>query len=122
MEAYKTWHCEPTAHDPRSPSPHGNQNRICSNDRLSAAGAGEYPIGAANVKELVSRGTVTGHAVYVKDRSGAGESFVWFEANNGSVVAFGHGDSGSPRSVCVGCHSGAGPSQFGHDLVFTQVK
>ena len=120
--SYKAWHCEPTAHAPRAPSPHTSQNRVCSNDLLSATGPGEYPIGAASVKELVTDGQIAGQAVYVKDRTGGGESFVWFEANGSSVAAFGHGDSGTPKDVCVGCHANAGPSHFGHDFVFTQVK
>src|SRR4051812_36675170 len=48
---YKEWACEDKEHEARSPSPHGF-NRICSNDVLSAAGDGEYPVDSAGVKEL----------------------------------------------------------------------
>ena len=119
--SYLAWHCESAPHEPRDPSPHGNPNRICSNEVLSSAGAGAYPIGSANVKELYEDGHVTGHAVYVKDVAGGGEAFLWYEAFGTDVVAFGHGDSGKPKFSCVGCHENAGPSHFGHDFVFTQV-
>lgn len=120
--AYRAWHCEASPHEPRDPSPHGNQNRICSNDLLSSAGAGAYPIGSANVKEFYDGGRITGYAAYVKDVPGEGEAFVWYEAFGGDVAAFGHGDTGKPKSSCVGCHSAAGPDHFGHDFVFTQVR
>src|SRR4051812_8222218 len=50
---YKSWHCEGTKHDARPPSPH-NVNRICNNEKITSqpAGPGEYPVGAAAVKEL----------------------------------------------------------------------
>jgi len=120
---YKSWHCETAAHTPRDPSPHKDQNRICSNDLLSAAGANEYPVGAANVKELIRNGQVVGHAVYVKDAPGkTGDTFFWYETVDGSVAVMGHGNTGAPKSICVDCHSNAGPAHFGHDFVFTQVK
>ena len=64
---YKSWSCEPTSHAKRSPSPH-DQNRICSNAALSGfAGTGEYPVGAAGVKELFddTGKTIVGYAVAV---------------------------------------------------------
>lgn len=119
---YQSWHCEPAAHAVRDPSPHKDQVRTCSNDVLSAAGTGPYPVGAANVKEIFSNGKVAGHAVYVKDKVGGGEAFLWYERMGDNLFAFGHGDSGTPLSSCVGCHVDAGPSLFGHDFVYTQVK
>lgn len=120
-----TWKCEEAAHAARSPSPHG-MNRICSNAALSAHGDGEFPVGAAAVKELydTTGKTVIGHAVYRKLGAGAGASFYWWEDNTGSTVANGTGDEGSPKTVCVSCHSGAGtdPNHSGHDFVYTQVK
>ncbi len=121
--AYKRWRCEPTPHESRDPSPH-SLNRICSNDLLSAHGDGPYPVGAANVKELFGAdGTLLGHAVYrrvLPAEGGAG--WYWFEEYDGQLFADGLGDSGAPKTSCVGCHEGAGPSSLGHDLVFTQVR
>ncbi|MGH9886004.1 MAG: hypothetical protein ACREBE_10775, partial [bacterium] len=48
---YRQWHCEPTPHSARPPSPHG-KNRICNNDALHVAGSGDLPAGAASVKEI----------------------------------------------------------------------
>jgi hypothetical protein len=124
---YKKWKCESAVHEARSPSPHG-KNRICSNDLLSAAGDGEFPTGAASVKELYDDAgtTIVGHAVYLKTKAGAGESFYWYEVSSslGGVVANGTGDSGTAKSICVGCHSAAGAdaNHSGHDFVYTQVK
>lgn len=124
---YKSWKCEPEVHDSRSPSPHG-KNRICSNDLLSAAGEGEYPVGTASVKELYNEtGTeIVGYAVYRKLTAGGGESFYWYEVSSllGGVVANGTGDQGTAKSICVGCHSAAGAdaNHSGHDFVYTQVK
>jgi hypothetical protein len=64
--SYKQWHCEQAVHAPRSPSPHVNMNKICSNTLLSGAPAGvEYPVGAAAVKELYDAAgtTINGYAV-----------------------------------------------------------
>jgi hypothetical protein len=120
-----TWKCEAAPHSARSPSPHG-MNRICSNATLSAHGAGEFPVGAAAVKELYddSGATLIGHAVYRKLKAGAGESFYWWEDSNGATVANGTGDQGAAKMVCVGCHAGAGSdaNHSGHDFVYTQAK
>ena len=123
---YKAWKCEPSAHDARSPSPHG-KNRICSNPKASAHGAGEYPVGAASVKELYdAAGTnITGYAVGLHFAAGAGgETWYWYEELGASIVANGLGSTGTPKNVCVGCHMGAGsdPMHSGHDMVYTQVK
>jgi hypothetical protein len=117
--SYKSWHCEPAPHANRAPSPHG-MNRICSNDLLSAHGAGEFPVGSAGVKEIYDGAgkTVVGYAVYRHIQAGTtGDSWYWYE-RNGGVIADDVGDD-----FCVGCHSGAGRSgHSGHDLVYTQVK
>lgn len=122
---YKSWKCESAVHDARSPSPHG-KNRICSNDRLSAAGAGEFPTGSAAVKEIYDEAgtSVVGYATYLKTKAGHGESWYWFEKVPDGVVANGLGDTGTPKTVCVGCHSAAGSdgNHAGHDFVYTQVK
>lgn len=76
---YKSWKCEPAAHDARSPSPHG-KNRICSNTKTSAQGAGEYPVGSASVKELYdAAGTnITGYAIGLQVKAGtSGDTCYW---------------------------------------------
>lgn len=117
-----SWKCEADAHASRSPSPH-SQNRICSNGKLSGHGAGEYPVGAANVKELYSGADIIGYAIELKTKAGAGDAWYWYEkTKSDGVIVNGSGGSGTAKSVCVGCHSSAGTATFGHDLVFTQVK
>lgn len=141
---YKSWHCEPTKHDARSPSPHGI-NRICNNAKLTAQpkGPGEYPVGAAAVKELYdAAGTIIGYAVEVHVSAGKDTSnWYWYERNptlgapakNGStgLVADGvgpnEGVAGSgTEKVCTGCHSAAGSDAAhtttdSHDFVYTHV-
>lgn len=123
---YKSWKCESAPHAARSPSPHG-MNRICSNTLLSAHGAGEYPIGAATVKELYNAAGTTqvGVALALKVSAGQGEAWYWFERLDSSgVVVDGLGSSGPAKNICVGCHAGAGSdaAHSGHDLIYTQVK
>lgn len=120
---YKKWHCEPAPHDPRRPSAH-TKNRICSNDIVSTHGAGEFPVGAASVKELYdgSGANVVGYAVYLHVRPGGGDTFYWYERTEGGVVADGIGASGVPKDTCASCHEGAGPSLSGHDFVYTQIR
>jgi hypothetical protein len=142
---YKNWHCEMANHPARSPSPHG-VNRICNNDMVMSqpAGPGEYPVGAANVKELYDdAGTnVVGYAVEVHVSAGKDTSnWYWYERNptlnapakNGSagLVADGMGPTegvaGSPTDqICTGCHSAAGSdaahtTMDSHDFVYTHV-
>jgi hypothetical protein len=133
--AYKTWHCEASPHANRSPSPHG-MNRICSNTLSSAHGAGEYPVNAANVKELwdAAASKIVGYAVERHTRAGTtGDSWYWYERvpadsaaphDTNGVVADGFGGSGTALSICVGCHMAAGSdaAHFGHDFVYTQVQ
>ncbi len=133
--SYKSWKCEQAVHALRSPSPHG-MNRICSNTLTSAAGSGEYPVGAAGVKELYDDAgkNIVGYAVYLHTKAGTGgDSWYWYErvpANSqaphdaNGVVADGDGSAGPALSICVGCHklSGSGAGYSGHDFVFTQVK
>lgn len=130
--AYKMWHCEATEHASKDPSPHG-VNRICSNDKLAGAGAsGNFPVGAAGVKELWDKagGTIIGYAVYVKTEvdSAGGVNWYWYEDNPTlapppAVVADGFGTSGNPKDVCVACHvkAGSGFAATARDFVFTQV-
>jgi hypothetical protein len=129
---YKKWKCEAAEHAQKAPSPHA-VNRICSNDKLSGAGAsGPFPAGAAGVKELWDKvdGAVIGYAVYVKTDadSAAGANWYWYEDAPslnppGGVVADGFGTAGVPKDVCVDCHSHAdsGFAASARDFVFTQV-
>lgn len=129
---YKKWKCEAAEHAQSGSSPHGF-NRICSNAKLSGAGAtGDFPVGAAGVKELWDKagGVVTGYAVYVKTQadSAGGANWYWYEDAPsinppGGVVADGFGTAGVPKDVCVGCHIKAGPgfAPTSRDFVFTQV-
>ncbi len=144
--AYKQWHCEAAVHASRSPSVH-NFNRICSNDAIfgSATGTGDFPAGAAAVKELyesASGAAPVGYAVYLKTKadSAGGANWYWYErvpltgSQSGAphdmatgVVADGLGASGTPLTICVGCHGAAGsdaahtPSPGGRDQVYTPV-
>lgn len=122
---YKQWKCEAAPHAARPPGAHG-RNRICSNKLLSEHGAGEYPVGAAGVKEIYDNASsnIVGYAMYRKMAAGAGEAWYWFETlDDGGLVANGLGNAGVARTVCVKCHRDAGlMGNLGHDLVFTQVK
>jgi len=122
---YKSWKCEETSHAARSPSGHSD-NRTCSNDKLSKAGdSGDYPVGAASVKELFDAGKkLNGYAVFLKTTAGSGgDKWYWYERIGSSTIADGQGTKGSAKSICVGCHSRAGTEGLaGRDSVFTQVK
>jgi len=140
--SYKTWACEPAVHAARDPSPHGF-NRICSNDLIagSATGTAAWPKGAAAVKELYASLTATtpfGYAVYLKTApdSASGANWYWYERvpltsdaphDANGTVADGKGGGGTPLTICVDCHRGAGsdaghtPSPGGRDQVYTPV-
>lgn len=139
--AYLKWHCEPEVHEARFPSPHG-YNRICSNDVVAAAagGTGDWPVGAAAVKEL-HLGLMdepAGYSVYLKTDadSAGGANWYWYElyptktGDSGfrtALAADGLGNGGAARDVCVACHVAAGsdakhtPSPGGRDQVYTPV-
>ena len=123
---YKAWHCEAAPHAARAPSPHGT-DRVCSNDLLSGAGAGEFPAGSAGVKEVLDNvGNVAGYAVYRHAKAGTtADTWYWYErAPGGFIAADNFGDQGVAKSFCVSCHTLAGsdPNHSGHDFVYTQVK
>jgi hypothetical protein len=131
--SYKQWKCEPSPHASRAPSPHGF-NRICSNKAIAENAAADepWPKGAAAVKELYAAAADTtpiGYAVYLKTaaESGAGANWYWYERGASGVVADGLGGAGTAKTVCVGCHAGAGsdamhtPSPGGRDEVYTPV-
>jgi hypothetical protein len=140
--SYKAWSSETAVHASRSPSPH-NFNRIYSNDLISgaAAGTGNWPKGAAAVKELyadANGGTPVGYAVYLKTDadSAGGSNWYWYERvpltaeaphDANGVVADGKGGDGTAKTICVSCHGAAGsdtahtPSAGGRDQVYTPV-
>ena len=132
---YEDWTCESQAHGATiGVSPHGMQ-RICANDLMSAHGDGEYPVGAAAVKELyLDDGMLYGYAVSLHHRAGTGgDSWYWYEQvhadhpaphDDQGVVADGNGDSGPAQSICVGCHMAAGIDEAhpGHDFVYVQAQ
>jgi hypothetical protein len=119
---YLGWRCEPEAHPPRAGSGH-RANRICSNDLLAEHGTGEYPIGAASVKELYDDDDVTGYAVTLHFAPGGGDAWYWFERTSDGLIADGAGTSGAPNSTCASCHADAGMNgRGGHDFVYTQVQ
>lgn len=119
---YQQWHCQTGTHTSDVASGHPEKARICSNDKLSAHGAGEYPVGAANVKEIFdANNTRIGTTLYVKTKSGGGESFFYY--GKGDLEAFGPGSDALVKATCVDCHSDAGVgTTFGHDFVYTQVQ
>jgi hypothetical protein len=121
---YRRWTCEPVGHDARSPSPHG-RNRICNNQKVVDHGPGEYPTGAASVKEIFDDlGKLTGHLVTHKLGPGKAESWLWYMEVGGTIVLNGRGDTPEPSAKCVGCHAQAGSDaeHSGHDYVYTQLK
>ena len=109
---YLAWACEPEAHPARPPGAHGT-NRICSNDLLSQSASGQFPVGAASVKELVRGGEIEGFAVMRRiTGDAAANAWYWYEAVGSSVIA----DGRSP-GICTGCHGGAP-----RDFIFTRVE
>lgn len=132
---YKEWACEGAEHDADPISPHAF-NRICSNAAMSAHGDGEYPVDAAAVKELWDAigGKVVGIAVSRHVKAGTtGDTWFWYEKvpldsmaphDDKGVVAFGNGDSGPAKDICVGCHAATGidADHSGHDFVYVQVQ
>jgi len=131
--SYKQWKCEPTPVGQRGPSPHGT-NRICSNGLASKAGAGEYPVGAASVKELYEPDGSLGYAISHHVKAGTtGDTWYWYEVvplqsaaphDARGVVADGMGDKGPAKAICAGCHQNAGSDteRLGHDFVYIQIK
>lgn len=133
---YKSWSCEGAAHGPITISPHGMQ-RICSNDMISGHGTGEYPVGAAAVKELYDADgkNIVGYAVYRHIKAGTnGDAWYWYEQVPDSsmaphdadgIVADQIGTMGDKpgKDLCVGCHMATGldANHPGHDFVYTQI-
>lgn len=121
---YRRWTCEPAGHPQRPPSPHG-RNRICNNRKIVEHGVGEYPTGAASVKEVFDDlGKLTGHLIAAKLGAGGAEAWVWYMESDGVVTLNGRGDTPDPVSKCVYCHqlAGSDAEHGGHDFVYTQLK
>ena len=137
---YKSWACETVDHPQMKVSPHG-QNRVCSN-ALSAGFKGsvgdERPIGSASVKELYDDASkLVGYATGLKvaSTSDAGANWYWYERvpldsaaphDEQGVVADGLGGTGTAKSICVGCHAGAGSDAMhavtaSSDFIYLQV-
>jgi hypothetical protein len=126
---YRSWRCEPAIRPALGVSPHG-MSRTCSNNLLSGlSDVGEYPVGAASVKELAdTNGNLRGYSISSHIRAGTQPAtWFWFERNvQGNVVAAGTGER-TPQNVCSDCHAKAGNSvstgvEGGHDYVFVQVR
>lgn len=129
---YKSWACESVEHPQMKVSPHG-VNRVCSND-LAAGFEGavtdERPLGTASVKELYDDASaLVGYAVGVKvgASSDGGANWYWYERIAKSVAADGLGDAEPAKSVCVGCHAGAGSDAMhavtgSSDFVYLQAS
>lgn len=125
---YKTWHCEMAAIPKRGPSPHGDSSRVCSNDALSATGAGlTFPKGSAAVKEIFKEGMPLGFAYYHKtqDDSAAGMGWYYYETSPPAMMPV----AAQGAAGCVMCHSAAGKDDMMHlkeldarDFVYVQVK
>ena len=121
LGSYKDWSCETTSHPQIKVSPHG-KNRICSNDLIAGftgAVGDERPKGSAAVKELYDDSdALVGYAVSVKlqETSDGGKNWYWYERTPTGVVADGTGDAGTPKSICVSCHAGAGSDATAHSV------
>jgi hypothetical protein len=102
---YKAWRCEANISPRRLNGAHG-KTRVCANEALLASTAGEYPVGAASVKELYTADDKpNGFAVGLKIAPGAGAAtWYWFERLGERLVADG---DGSKTPLCSGCHRGA---------------
>ena len=109
--SYKGWPCEAAPHPARVGSAH-SANRICNNRALSGSQSGDYPVGAASVKELFDGGgQVVGYAVGLRTRAGSGAWF-WYERVGATTYA-----NSLDAGLCSGCHRGAP-----RDNIFTQVR
>lgn len=102
---YLDWACEPAPVDVRLGSPHRPATRTCSNAAMLGGGTGEYPVGAAAVKELYGAGgAIIGYAVSRKLEVGQGAAgWYWYERFAGrSPNADGVG-----QGSCPACHAAA---------------
>ncbi len=103
---YLAWRCEPGPVEVRLGSPHRPATRTCSNALVIGAPAGEFPIGAASVKEMFDAdGRIMGLGVSRKLALGAGSSgWYWYERLGDRSPNADGVDQGS----CPACHTAAG--------------
>jgi hypothetical protein len=103
---YRSWRCESAIFNPRLNGAHG-RHRVCSNDALLASTSGNYPVGAASVKELFfgPSDEPNGWAVGLKVAAGTGQySWYWYERVGKLPTLRANADSVGDR-VCAGCHA-----------------
>lgn len=110
--SWRSWKCEAAPHGPRGNSPHG-MNRICQNSIVTAAasGSGDFPVGAAFVKEIYDA-MGSPMAVFVDTRrsatpGAAGWQF-FMRGNDGMTM--------DNAPFCATCHQGA-PRDFSFTIV-----
>jgi len=97
--SYKNWACEAQAQAPRAGSGH-TPARICSSPLLELQGDGNFPVGAASVKELFSNGQLNGYALGVKVQAGnSADSWFWYERIGSSTFA-----NSTAAAICENCH------------------
>jgi hypothetical protein len=108
---HRSWACEAMISPPRLSGNHGRQ-LVCSNDLLVASTAGEYPGGAASVKELFDDADQpNGFAVGLKLDSGEGpQRWYWYERRGVDPTAPPKAD-GVGLPDCAVCH-GTAPRDF----------
>lgn len=118
------WTCEPAPREARPSSPHQTV-RVCENDVLTTAravgGTGDFPVGAAAVKEMYYQGAIWAVAIAVRGKPGiGGDSWFWWRKvlDGTETPAITHADYGD--AFCAGCHAGAA-SGGGRDFIFTSV-
>jgi hypothetical protein len=112
---YLSWPHESAPHP--STGPHTSDAVLTYVDpKLDAsmkAGNAEHPVGAAAVKEFITKGQLSGWAAYVKTqpKSDGGKGWYWYEVfgvqPGASTIA------GQGHTTCTGCHAG------GKDFVLT---
>lgn len=125
---FKSWHCRDWAFI--AVPPHG-EHVNCSNNLLSAAGPGEFPVGSAAILAYVDptdpgpNPRFDGYLVSLHTQAGTtGDTWYWYERRTGVVAPTtdGQGSAGPPLK-CVGCHMNAGSSgNAGHDFVYSQIR
>lgn len=118
-EHYQAWACQ-EIREPAGPSVHGRV-RVCANALAATHGAGEFPVGAATVKELYDATDVlVGVTLAAHTRAGAtSDTWFWFERRGDEITA--DGWFGARVEACVMCHEAAGrdAAHPGHDFVYT---
>jgi hypothetical protein len=103
---YLGWRCESNIFSARLNGAHG-RHRICSNQALLTSTTGNYPVGAASVKELFygANDQPNGFAVGVKVLPGIGPgTWYWYERVGRLATLRANADSIGDRT-CGACHA-----------------